>query len=254
MTENIRNSQRIAVVGATGRLGSHVVEVVRAAGHEAVELSRSQGVDVVTGEGLAEALKGVDIVIDASSTPSPDKDVATEFFTASARNLHAAGSEAGVRLLVTVSIIGIDTAKGGYSVAKLVHEREVLAGPVPARVLRAAQFHEFVETLLHWGIQGDVATVPIMRTQLVAARTVAEALLALALDPAPVTDPFPEIAGPREERLADAAALVAKKLGLTVRIQEVSDPTDPELNAEGGLLPSAHATLAGPTFAEWLAS
>ncbi|WP_369028426.1 NAD(P)H-binding protein, partial [Nocardia farcinica] len=115
----------------TGRLGRHVVDLLREQGHEVVEMSRSQGVDIVTGEGLAQALTGVDIIIDAASTPSPDEAEAIEFFTASARNLHAAGQAAGVQRLVVVSIIGIDAAKAGYNLAKQIHEREVLVGPVP---------------------------------------------------------------------------------------------------------------------------
>ncbi|MFJ9368311.1 SDR family oxidoreductase [Nocardia sp. NPDC101769] len=250
-------STRVAVVGATGRLGSHVVEVLREQGHEVVEISRSQGVDVVTGEGLAQALTAADIVIDAASTPSPDQAEATEFFTASARNLHAAAQAAGVQRLVVVSIIGIHAAAAGYNLAKQIHEQEVLAGPVPAAILRAAQFDEFVELLLRWSIRGDVAYLPRMRTQLVAARTVAEELVRLAFDPnATAALPFPEVAGPREERLAEAAALVADRLGLDVRISEVSDPDNPDtpLNENGGLLPSPHARLAGPTFTEWVSA
>ncbi|MEC3914526.1 SDR family oxidoreductase [Nocardia sp. CDC160] len=248
-------STRVAVAGATGRLGSHVVEVLREQGHEVVEISRAQGVDIVTGEGLAQALRGVEMVIDAASTPSPDEAEAIEFFTASARNLHAAGHAAGVRRLVVVSIIGIQAAAAGYNRAKQIHEQEVLAGPVPVAILRAAQFDEFVELLLRWGTRGEVAYLPRMRTQLVAARTVAEELVRVAFDPnATAALPFPEVAGPREERLADAAALVADRLGLDVRIEEVSDPANPDtpLNENGGLLPSPHAHLAGPTFADWI--
>ena len=103
------------------------------------------------------------------SRPSPDQQAATEFFTTATRNLVEAGERAGVRRLVVVSIIGIDKFTAGYSAAKLDHERAMLAGPIPARVLRAAQFHEFVGQLLDWSTRGDVAYLPRMRTQLVAA-------------------------------------------------------------------------------------
>ena len=245
---------RIAVAGATGRVGRHVVDVLRENGHEPVAISRSDGVDVITGDGLAAALDGVESVIDTATGPSPEQAAATEFFTTAVRNLEEAGVRAGVQKLVVVSIIGTDKATGGYGAAKLAHERAALAGPIPARILRAAQFHEFVEVLMAWGRQGDVVYLPRMRTQIVAARTVAEALAALALSPEPEGAQPAEIAGPCEEYLPDLAALLAARRGEEVKIEAVSNPADPDdaLNSNGGLLPGPHATLAGPTFAEWL--
>jgi uncharacterized protein YbjT (DUF2867 family) len=254
--------RKIAVAGATGRVGRHVVDVLKAGGHDVVPMSRSGGVDVVTGDGLAEALAGVECVIDVASGPSPDQEAATTFFTAAARNLHEAGERAGVRRMVVVSIIGCDRFTAGYSAAKVAHERAMLAGPIPVRILRAAQFHEFVAQLVAWGRQGEVTYVPQMRTQLVAARTVAQALADVATDPesAPASGsagaPIPEIAGPREENLVDMARLLVARRGDPVRIEGVSDPADPDrdLYETGALLPGPHAILAGPTFAEWLDS
>src|SRR4029077_3818689 len=97
---------RIAVAGATGRVGRHVVNVLRGGGHDVVAISRSNGVDVITGDGLAAALEGVEVVIDVTTGPSPEQGPATEFFTAATRNLEEAGEKAGVRKLVVVSIIG----------------------------------------------------------------------------------------------------------------------------------------------------
>src|SRR5215469_9731390 len=99
---------KIAVAGATGRVGRHVVDVLEDREHEVVAMSRSTGVDVVTGKGLADALAGVDCIIDASSGPSPEQEAATQFFTTAAANLQRAGRRAGVRQMVVVSIIGID--------------------------------------------------------------------------------------------------------------------------------------------------
>jgi uncharacterized protein YbjT (DUF2867 family) len=252
--------RKIAVAGATGRVGRHVVDVLTAGGHDVVAMSRSSGVDVVTGEGLAEALAGVGAIIDVATGPSPDEEKATAFFTTAARNLHAAGERAGVRRMVAVSIIGCERFTGGYGAAKIAHERAVLSGPIPARVLRAAQFHEFVAQLVEWGRQGEVSYVPTMRTQLVAARTVAQALVDIATDPdsAPGSSetPIPEIAGPREENLVDMARRLAARRGDPARIEAVSDPADPDhrIYRSGALLPGPHATLAGPTFEEWLAS
>jgi uncharacterized protein YbjT (DUF2867 family) len=247
---------KIAVAGGTGRVGRHVVEIAEERGHEVVPMSRSTGVDVVTGDGLAEALAGVDTIIDASTGSSPDEQAATEFFTAATRNLQRAGAEAGVRRLVVVSIVGCDRFSGGYNRAKVVQEQLVLDGPIPARILRATQFHEFVEELMNWGTQGDVAYLPQMRTQLVAARTVAEALVDLATDAEPDSSSIPEIAGPREENLVEAARLVAAQRGDGLRVEAASDPSNPDvvLWESGASLPGPGATLAGPTFEEWLLS
>jgi uncharacterized protein YbjT (DUF2867 family) len=247
--------KKIAVAGATGRVGRHVVDVLEEQGHEVVRMSRTTGVDVTTGEGLDEALDGVEAIVDAATFPTPDEQAATEFFTAATRNLQAAGERAGVQRIVVVSIIGTDKQTRGYGAAKAAHERAMLEGPIPATILRAAQFHEFVEQLVDWSRQGDVAYVPRMRTQLVAARTVAEELATLAIDGAPTpAAPFPEIAGPREESLVEVAALLAQRRGDPVRIEPVTAPEEfgGELNESGALLPGRDAKLAGPTFAEWL--
>jgi uncharacterized protein YbjT (DUF2867 family) len=254
----VQTPMKVAVAGATGRVGRHVVDVLKGRGHDIVEISRSHGVDVITTAGLAEVLTGVDSVVDASTGPSPEAAAATEFFVTAARNLHEIGARAGVQRMVVVSIIGTDRFVGGYGAAKLAHEQAALAGPVPVRILRASQFHEFVGQLVDWGTQGDVAYVQKMRTQLVAARVVAETLADLATDRAEVGAgaPIAEIAGPRPENLVDMAKLLVARRGDGLRIEAVSDPGDPnrELNESGGLLPGPHATLAGPTFEEWLAS
>lgn len=250
--------KRVAVAGATGRVGRHVVDVLKERGQDVVPISRANGVDVISGSGLIEALTGVDYVIDVSTGPSPVQIEATEFFTTAARNLHQAADRAGVSRMVVVSIIGCDKFTAGYSAAKVAHEASALAGPIPVQVVHTAQFDEFVAELMSWGTQGDVCYVSTMRTQLVAARTVAETLVdvALATDWAPTRHgPFPEIAGPREESLVEVAQLVAAHRGQPLTIEGVNNPDDPEhLEETGGLLPSPHAILAGPTFREWLDS
>jgi uncharacterized protein YbjT (DUF2867 family) len=252
----MQQNTKFAVAGATGRLGRHVVDILESGGYDVVPISRSQGVDVITGEGLDEALTGVGTIIDLATWPTPDQQAATEFFTTAARNLHEAGERAGVRRMVVVSIIGIDAFEGGYNAAKVAQEQAHLAGPIPARIVRAAQFHEFVEELMKWGTQGDVSYVWAMRTQLVSARTVAEALveLATASDADFETAETTEIAGPREERLVEAARLLAARRGDGLRVEETSDPSDPdsERYANGAALPGPDAKLAGPTFEEWL--
>ena len=248
--------EKIAVAGATGRVGRHLVDLLEAGGHDVVAMSRSTGVDIITGEGLSEAITGVGSVIDVASGPSPDQNEATRFFTTAARNLQEAGERAGVRRIVVVSIIGCDRFSAGYNVAKVAHEQSLQAGPIPVTVLRAAQFHELVPQLMEWGRQGDVIRVPKMRTQLVAARTVAEVAAGLAVAPDDSAGAISEIAGPREESLVEAATLFAARHGDPAQVEGVSDPADPDrdLFERGGLLPNGDATLAGPTFEQWLKS
>jgi len=245
--------KKIAVAGATGRLGHHTVEVLRERGHEVVPISRGTGVDVISGEGLAAALEGVDLIIDAATGPTPEG--AAEFFTTAVGNLQQAGAEGGVEGILVVSIIGTDHFDSGYNAAKAAQERAHLEGPVPARIVRAAQFHEFVAQLVEWGRQGDVSYVPEMRTQLVAARSVAEALADLVekADSAPLGNPIAEVAGPREESLVEAARLFAAQHGDGLRVEAGEWPDDTEgLYPAGALLPGPLAKLAGPTYEEWL--
>jgi uncharacterized protein YbjT (DUF2867 family) len=248
-------SQKIAVTGATGRVGSHLVEILEQRGHDVAPIARSKGVDVVTGEGLEEALAGAETIIDTATGPSPDQEAATEFFTASARNVQRAGAAAGAKRIVVVSIIGINKFEGGYNAAKVAQEQALLEGPLPVRIVRAAQFHEFVDELVGWMIQDGVAYLPEMRTQLVAARVVAEALADAAEEPEIQNGRITEVAGPQEERLADVAVMLFASRGDSVEIREGRQPGDPDATAyaEGGMLPNRGAKLAGPSFEEWLA-
>jgi uncharacterized protein YbjT (DUF2867 family) len=157
-----------------------------------------------------------------------------------------------VQRIVLVSIIGIDKFDAGYNVAKQAQERAHVDGPIPVTILRAAQFHEFVGELLNWGTQGDVGYVWQMRTQLVAARSVAEALVALAVAPDGADGAISEIGGPREEQLVDAAARLAARRGGPARVEGI-EPPDPQY-LTGATLPGPGAELAGPTFEEWLAA
>jgi uncharacterized protein YbjT (DUF2867 family) len=247
-------SKKIAVAGATGRVGHHVVDVLAERGYEVVPISRTHGVDVITGEGLDEALAGVEVIVDTGTGPSPEEHAATDFFTTATTNLQEAGQRAGVQRIIVVSIINTDRLKGGYSIAKVAHEQAMLNGPIQARILRAAQFHEFVEQLVQWGTQGGVAYVPRMRTQLVAARTVAEALADLAVDPESAPGPTLEVAGPREEQTVEMARLLVDQRGTGPRVEGVRDPVDDDANESGVLLPGPDARRGGPTFEEWLAT
>ena len=239
---------KIAVAGATGRAGKHVVDALTAAGHDPVRISRADGVDIISGKGLAEALEGVDVIVDVATGPSPEEQAATEFFTTAAENLQREGARAGVKRIVVASIVGVDRFSGGYGAAKLVHEQASLAGPVPASIVRITQFHELVEQMMEWGRRdGDVIQIPRMRTQPVAAKTVGEVLAAVATGEREVL----ELGGPREESMVALAELVAAKRGDGLRVEAVDDEAAYE---DGGMLPGPGAVLAGPTFEEWLTS
>jgi hypothetical protein len=187
---------RVAVAGGTGLVGRHIVGELRAAGHEPVVLARSTGVDVTTGQGLADALAGVGAVIDVTNTQTLSRRKAVAFFEAASRRLLAAEERAGVRHHVVLSIVGIERA--GHPVTattrgKIRQEQVVAAGPVPWTVLRATQFHEFADQLLD-GMPGPPAVIPRMRVQPVAVREAARALAELAEGPA--QGMAPELAGP----------------------------------------------------------
>src|SRR5580704_2058714 len=149
---------RIGVAGGTGLVGRHVMEALRRAGHEAVALTRASGVDLVAGDGLADALRGVRAVIDVTNTPATDADETRAFFGTATRNLLAAEEQAGVGHHVALSIVGVDRVQGNAHYAgKRLQEELVKDGPVPATIVRATQFHEFAAMVVSWTRRGDVA-------------------------------------------------------------------------------------------------
>ncbi len=238
---------RIAVAGATGVVGRHVAAAVGAAGHDLVPISRADGIDLATGEGLDAALRGVDVVIDATS-PGPRPDGSDrDFFRTSAGNLHRVGCEQEVSHLVVLSIVGIDGAVDGHPAAKLVHEEAALVGPVPVTVLRATQFHEFPAQTIGWTSDGTSARVPHSRVQTVAARTVGEVLVEVAAGPP--LGRAADLAGPEEADLFDLATEFARRFDLALDLMATEDPSPP-----GSRLPGPDARIAGPSFAEWLST
>lgn len=241
---------RIAIAGATGTVGRHVMESAQRRGHDAVALSRSHGVDVVSGEGLSAAMADAEVVIDVLNAGSFEEGPATEFFTAAAGNLQHIGAEQGVRHVVTLSIVGIDRAPVGYYAAKLAQERTAANGPVASTIQRATQFHEFPAQLLAATRDGSQASVFDLRVQTVAARTVAEVLVAVA-EQAP-TGRATELAGPEEANLVELARAFVAQRGETIDVVADSDsfagvPSD-------ALLPADDAHISGPAFQTWLRS
>lgn len=239
---------RIAVAGGTGLVGRRVAAAAQILGHDVVLLSRSQGVDLSTGQGLDAALAGVQAVIDVTNSTGGDRSTPDPFFSAVTRHLQRHGANAGVRHLVTLSIVGIERAPGNaYYTAKLHQEALALLGPVPATILRATQFHEFAVQMLQRNERDGAATVPAMRVRTVAARTVAERLVELA--PSAPIGRAADLGGPEEADLVELSRAFVSRYGL--RITVTPGPTDSSVPF-GATLPGEGAQLAGPTFAEWL--
>jgi uncharacterized protein YbjT (DUF2867 family) len=241
---------KIAVAGGTGVAGRWTVEALRAGGHDVIVIARSAGIDLVTGDGLDAALAGVDAVIDATNVASTGKRASSEFFEATARTLMRTAAAAGVRHIVVLSIIGIDRVAYGYYQGKL-HQEEVLKeSSVPVSILRAAQFHEFPGQYLA-KMPGPVVIVPRWRAQPVAAREVGAALAGIAAgDPVPMS----ELAGPREEIMADMVRQVVRARGdrrLVVSVR-VPGATGKAMAGRDGL-PAGPGLRGTQTFADWLA-
>lgn len=244
---------RIAVAGGTGLVGRYVVAELRAAGHEPVVLTRSGGADVITGDGLDAALDGVTALIDVTNTPTMSGRKAVAFFTAGTRNLLAAGRRAGVRHHVVLSIVGVGRPgmTSGYNAGKVAQEALVRASGVPASIMRATQFHQFIPELLD-RIPGPVLLLPRMRIQPVAACEVAAALAGLAAGPP--TGTVPEIAGPEQAELADLARLVRQARGSRRPVLRVRVPgAAGRAMADGAMLPTGPGLRGTQTFADWLA-
>jgi|1186.fasta_scaffold02976_6 uncharacterized protein YbjT (DUF2867 family) len=242
---------RIAVAGGTGVVGRHLVTALGAAGHEPVVLARSAGVDLTTGTGLAERLRGVAAVVDVSNVTTTRRAVAERFFGGATRHLLDAGARAGVGHHVVLSIVGVDRVDQGYYQGKRLQERLVLEGPVPASVLRATQFHEFAGQLVG-RVAGPLALVPRMRVQPVAAREVAEALAGL-VDGPPVGR-APELAGPDVHDLVDLARRWLRATGSRRPVVPLRLPgAAGRAMAEGALLPTDPGPRGRETFDAWLA-
>lgn len=242
---------RIAVAGGTGVVGRYVVDAVRENGDQPLVLSRSTGVDLITGEGLDAALAGVDAVIDVSNIETLSRKKATEFFTTATRNLLAAEQRAGVRHHVLLSIINVDRVSLGYYRAKLAQEEVALAGAIPTTVLRAAQFHEFAEQML--SRSGPIVIAPKMLSRTVAAAEVGKALADLARRPA--AGRAGDLAGPEELDMSQLVRRVAGARGVRRPIVALRLPgAAGRAMATGGLLPHTDQPRGTITFDDWLQS
>jgi uncharacterized protein YbjT (DUF2867 family) len=245
---------RIAVIGGTGVAGRPTVEAVRRAGHDAVIISRSRGVDVVTGEGLEAALSGVDTVIDASNVQVGDVATTRKFFSVATRNLLAAEERAKVRHHVLLSIVGIDRLESNAHYAgKRAQEELLAAGPIPFTIQRATQFHEFAEMVVSWARKGDAAALPPILIQPAAAADVGAVLAEIAAG-APQGRAV-DLAGPEPQDLVDMARRALAARGVSIRLVPSWRTGLYGVDAAGEiLLPGPEARLTPTTFDSWLTS
>ncbi|WP_287177880.1 SDR family oxidoreductase, partial [Mesorhizobium sp.] len=151
---------KIVVIGGTGLIGSKTVERLRKKGHDVIAASPNSGVNTITGEGLAEALAGAQIVIDLANSPSFEDKAVLEFFETSGRNLLAAGEAAGVKHHIALSIVGAERLpKSGYMRAKMAQEKLIRDSGIPYTIVHSTQFFEFLGGIAQGGTVGDIATV-----------------------------------------------------------------------------------------------
>ncbi|RKR91294.1 uncharacterized protein YbjT (DUF2867 family) [Micromonospora pisi] len=244
---------KIVVIGGSGLIGTRLVSNLRAQGHEAVPASPSSGVNSLTGEGLAEAFDGAEVVVDVANSPSFEDTAVLEFFRTSTRNLLAAGAAAGVGHHVALSIVGADgLPDSGYLRAKVAQEELIKAGTVPYTIVRATQFFEFIGAIAESSVDGDTIRLTSALVQPIAAADVSAALTDVAVA-APVNGTV-EIAGPEPLHLDAIARQVLAAKGDNRRVT-----TDPNaryfgtLIEDGSLTPAGEHPRLGPThFEEWL--
>ncbi|MDQ0991764.1 SDR family oxidoreductase [Streptomyces sp. V3I7] len=241
---------KIAVLGGTGLIGSQVVEKLRAAGHDAVPHSLSTGVDVITGEGLQEAVDGADVVVNLTNSPTFD-DASVEFFRTSMDNLLAAAAEGGVGHVAILSIVGTDEVPElVYYRAKTLQEDILKGGPLPYSIVRATQFMEFVEPVMSWTTEGDTVRLPPTPLQPIAAQDVSDAVTEVAA--APPLNATRDIAGPDVFPLDELGriTLAARPDGRTV----VTDDTAGIFAAVPGdaLIAKGDALIAPTHYRDWL--
>jgi uncharacterized protein YbjT (DUF2867 family) len=243
---------RVAVVGATGRIGRLTVGALERTGHETVGISRGQGVDVYTGDGLATALTGVDAVVDVSSSPATDHDEAVAFFSRSTRNLLDAERAAGVRHHVLLSIIGMTRITGNAHYAgKRAQEEVVERGPVPWSIVPATHFHDFAEMVTTWTERDGSATIAPLLIQPVAPADVADVLAEVAIGPP--QGRCRDLAGPEPQDLVDLARRTRAARGTPIRLVPTWSGVFGVDMAGDVLLPEPDARIASTTFDDWLA-
>ena len=245
-------SMKIVVIGGTGLIGSKVVEKLRAHGHEAVPAAPTTGVNTVTGEGLAEVLKGASVVVDISNAPSWEDNAVMKFFETSTRNLLAYEAAAGVEYHVALSVVGSERLlESGYFRAKIAQENLIKSSSIPYSIVRATQFFEFIKGIADFSTDGNTVRLPSALIQPMAADDVASGVCRVALG-SPLNATV-EIGGPEQFRLDE---LVRRGLAAWKDPREVV--ADPQARyygikvSDNSLIPGRDARFGETRLEDWL--
>jgi uncharacterized protein YbjT (DUF2867 family) len=245
-------AMKIVVVGGTGLIGSKLVIDLRGQGHEAAAASPKSGVNSITGDGLADALKGASVVVDVTNSPSWEDAAVLKFFETSTRNLLTYGAAAGVKHHVALSVVGTERLlESGFFRAKFAQENLIKASKVPYTIVRATQFFEFVKQIVDYSTQGNEVHLPSAFIQPMAAHDVASAVARVATNP-PANGTI-EIGGPEQFRLDELGRrfLTARQDPRKV----ISDPHGRYYGievSERTLIPDKNARLGETRFDAWL--
>ena len=244
---------KFVIIGGSGLIGSKVCKNLQDLGHEVISASPSSGINVISGEGLADALKGADVVVDVANSPSFEDHAALHFFETAGHNLFAAEKVAGTKHHVALSVVGTERMlDSGYFRAKMAQEKLIKASGVPYTILRATQFFEFIGAIAYSGREdGNTIHLTSAELQPVASVDVAAALTAIA-QKAPINQTV-EVAGPDRRPIVE---FVSEYLKHTKDPREaVPDDTVPYFGApinDKSLTPGDNPIVGATRFEDWL--
>lgn len=243
---------KVVVIGGTGLIGSKLVKKLHEHGHEVIAAAPNTGVNTVTGEGLAEALKGASVVVDVSNAPDWQDAAVLKFFETSTRNLLTNEAAARVGHHVALSVVGTERMlESGYFRAKLAQEKLIKASSIPHSIVRATQFYEFFKGIADFSTESNKVRLPHVLFQPMAADDVASAVAKVALDPP--ANGIVEVGGPEKFRLDDFI-----RQGLAARKDPREVVADPHARyygievTERTLIPEDGARLGNIRFEDWL--
>lgn len=244
---------KIVVIGGSGLIGSKVVSRLQAGGHEVLAASPASGVNTLTGEGLDEALKGAQVVLDVANSPSFEDKAVMEFFQTSGQNLLAAEAEAGVKHHVALSVVGTDKlTESGYFRAKIVQEKLIRESKIPYTIVHSTQFFEFLGSIAQSGADGDKVRLSPAFVQPIASDDVAD-LVAEYTVGSPL-NAVVEIAGPEKVRLSELVQCFLKRSNdaRTVVPDEHARYFGAELK-DDTLVPGPNPRIGALSFDAWFA-